>query len=889
MGFLLGYVIAYLIGGLTFLPLIVFTVIYNQSKEPESVKDRNEADLQKSIKNSLKNGHPVGFISLKAGEIEDKENMGKKTAFEGWLTITKEFYKFTQINPEDFKANVSNAEIDSKSVDPTAGNNGSSLFGKMLKRDTQTNSQNAEDDASNADETDVGATKLRQLRKKNRFYAVIKHGNLFLYSDETQKNLKHAIALENYFVTVWPRGLRDGQLFTKRTAVCLVKKDDFKNDDELKGFLEILSASNSVFLPKSTFYLYGDTTFEKEDWYFALIKATSTVPDASTFGRPTSPNLFDTAIMAKTLHYSTADMLELIETINSTEHQLNTKWLNALIGRLFLATYKTDSFKTAFANKIEEKLKKIKTPGFLDQLQIKRTDVGHAAPTFTNPKLKSLSPDGDLEILVDMQYQGRAMIEVATKLLLNIGVGFRQREFDIVVKIVVEKLNGQLLLKIKPQPSNRIWYTFTKMPELGINIEPLFSSRNLSYGIVTSVLQSKLKDAVRAGAVYPFFDDIVFYSTDGEIFRGGIFDKSVRDFDIDVKESFYESPTMNRSVSIHSRDVDSLDTDSIKLSATLPKAKKSSSQLSLHLNANIKNEEVETAQVIDSFEGDNLLDDDTSRPSDQIKDSVIKSYSKIKQWYKKKPLINNSDSSPAINSIASKNIAKDYNPPEMISNRRKKDSKSEIKSEAQYSTFPASSSSSFQMTASTINQRASGEAFINVERKRNGSKSSQTKYGSISSLEGLNFNHHSTLIPTSPKSPTVAEVDEIEKADVVQPLLSTRNALDFNKTSVLSPAAVLNVNHKMTLEQSFTHSIAASAGMNNEALDKIEHEVDLDNSKVLGNGIRRSVIYDQELDKTRSLKRKPPPFASHDVKNTNTAETNWVVSSPQSESSDTIE
>lgn len=871
MASLLVYLFTYLIGGITFIPLVIAVVIYNQKKEANSIEDRYSQDSQKLREKSLLDGEPIGFRDLKAGEIEDKDNLGKQSAFEGWLTVTREFYKFTQINPDEFKTNAYNAEIDMKSSEQPGSNNATGIFGKMMKRDLS-NTQSQDEDLHDADETEVGAAKLRQLRKKNRFYSVIKHGNLFMYTDETQKNLKHAIPLEHYFVTLWPRGLTDGQLFTKRTAICLIKKDEFNDDDELKAFIEVIQGASAVSLPKSSYYMYGDTTIQKEDWYFALIKATSSenISEASTEGLR---GLLDPTIMAKTLHYYTSDMLDLIETINSTEHQLHTKWLNALIGRIFLATYQTDAFKKAFASKIEAKLKKIKTPGFLDQLQIKRTDVGHAAPTFTNPKLKSLSPEGDLEILINMQYHGKAMVEVATKLLMNIG--FKQREFDIVVKMVVEKLDGELLIKIKPQPSNRIWYTFTKMPELDVNIEPLFSSRNLSYGIVTSVLQSKLRDAVKTSAVYPFFDDFVFYQTADEIFRGGIFDKSVRttekpnsvDADIDTTKT-------GGAESVYSLETESVETSSLRPSEKLLNTKQSSAQLSDNTVLDTKLEDPTVAP--ENIQKDDDQDENSSRTSEQIKGTVIKSYSKIKQWYKKTP-VNNISAEYTTGANFSKNPTKEYNPPEMISNRRRKGSKTD-RLEASIVTTPTSSSSSFQFETHNVDQRASGEAFINSERKRNGSKSSQKRFGSISSIEGLNLNYNTTLIATSPRSPNTNKLEEKDEIDIVESSILASDAKNHAMQGIVGPISSLHINPEVKKDQSMTRIFATGAGLTNEALDHRNEAL----KRVDETFKEMYAKPDSNLVKTRSLKRKPPPPIPNN-------DTNSISSSIDSKESDTVE
>ncbi|GME88139.1 unnamed protein product [Ambrosiozyma monospora] len=50
----------------------------------------------------------------------------------------------------------------------------------------------------------------------------------------------------------------------------------------------------------------------------------------------------------------------------------------------------------------------------------------------------------------------------------------------------------------------------------------------MNYNVVTKIIQNKFEDAIKESLVLPFMDDFVLYPTDGEIFRGGIWDKNVR-------------------------------------------------------------------------------------------------------------------------------------------------------------------------------------------------------------------------------------------------------------------------------------------------------------------------------------------------------------------------
>lgn len=784
MGSFLSYLFTYVFGGITFIPLIVFLVWFKSLKVPQSVSGRTVADKNKSVNESIKRGEPKGYRDLMANEFFDKQNLGIKTIFSGWITVTKEFYRFPQINPDEFKQTATgDISLSSSTSGIQSEKLTSGIFSKMIKGHSHQNSMDEEIKDGEQDTAALGATKLKQIRKRNRFYGVIKHGNLFLYADENQKNVKYVIVLDHYTVAIWPRNLTDGQLYMRRSAICLINNDEYSQSKEsaldLQHLLE--DKSDNVLPPKNSYFLYGDLAIEKEDWYFALLKATSTGSNLNSFNSNIDP-----LHMAKPLYYNTADMMDLIGTLNATENQLTTKWLNAIIGRLFLSTYKTERFKKAFWLKIEERLKKIRTPEFLDQLQINRIDVGHSSPFFTNPKLKSLSPEGELEVTIDMLYQGGAMVEISTKLFLNV-TGFKQRQFDIIVKLIAKKIQGEILLKIKPQPSSRIWYTYTKMPEMDITVEPVFSSRAVNYSIITGVLENKLRDAIKNSVVYPFFDDFVFFRSPDEIFRGGIFDHSVNEKSVSAdNESVIQNDIgqseVDTNASVHATDTNSE-------AEHRPEKKRLEVPISIVVNnSEEKDMSINTSDepytpTLETKTTSEVLEEDATHASEQLKDSVFKSYNKIKHWYKKGPVA--SDSTPASlnqNTVRKRatSSSKDpnYTPPDMISNRRRKPSKSDnLSIDIQSQQNTVSSGSSFQLLTSNVNPRPSGDAFIKLDRRRGSSQSSQL--GSSSITEET----YSSQLNNSPSSPDMFINEKFKSPTTSVSSNSNTNIIGYQSSS----------------------------------------------------------------------------------------------------------
>lgn len=510
--YILDLIYAYLLGGVTFIPLLLVAFVYLQPKAPES--DEEEP-------------------GLKASELEEQNLSGLDAYKQGWIIVTNEFLESTDL------INSSTQLV----ADSQEGKLAYSSLYKLVKNSgAKTKDSNGE--VSSVNDSDAASITLAPAagappkggNKKHRYYAVLKHGNLFLYKDEKLKDVKHVIVLSNYVVSLWPRNLTEGQLFTKYSAIALLRKDwkrkrrlsdnvtsmgesDWEESDSIT-LQDVLNKKSKLPAPPGSFFIYTDYNIEKEDWYFTFIKASKTDSD--------TPPALDPSIQAKTLHFETRHMVSLIQTLYSAEGQLHTKWFNAVINRLFLSLQHTDVMQNYLVARLEKKLNKMKTPGFLDKFQITKVRAGHGAPFITFPVLKEINPEGDLLVSLYVHYFGEMSAQLATKVNINLGSRFKPREMDVLLSMTLEKLQGPMLIKIKPPPSARMWYTFESEPAMNIKIEPVISSRQMSYNIITNSIEKKLKEAVKTSLVLPHWDDFVFYNTETELVRGGVWDKEYR-------------------------------------------------------------------------------------------------------------------------------------------------------------------------------------------------------------------------------------------------------------------------------------------------------------------------------------------------------------------------
>ncbi|ODV81451.1 uncharacterized protein CANTADRAFT_3553 [Suhomyces tanzawaensis NRRL Y-17324] len=524
--------VAYFVGGITFFPLLIFTFIY---LHPKISSDSNaNTSSRKSPKTGVLNGDNLEYSEpLKAGEVEEKTQSGLDTFKTGWIFVTQEYlespdditsatqsiseapenksaysslYKLVQKDTVIIKNDCNGTKKSrSGSFDfPFSGFSSEDVASEPVVASTSSTSPSAATAAS-ANQPNQPSDKIRNSQRKHRYYAILKHGNLFLYKDESLKDVKHVIVLSSHIVSLWPRGLSDGSLFTRSSAIAILKPSSETQPNKIQS-------------PEAKFFIYCDYNIDKEDWYFALIRSTKQ-PAHNDFASSLDPE-----IHAKTLHFTTSHIMDLIQTLYSSEGQLQTKWLNALIGRLFLSFQKTKVLETYLYTKVAKKLNKIKKPGFLDKFVINSIYPGDSAPFFTYPSLKEINPDGTILVSTYMTYHGNFSIEIATKVNISLGARFKTRDVDLVLRITLSKLEGRMLIKLKPPPSGRLWYAFEVEPTMNLKIEPVISSRQMAYTIITNTIEKKFKEAVKESFVLPHWDDIVFYETTDEVYRGGIWE-----------------------------------------------------------------------------------------------------------------------------------------------------------------------------------------------------------------------------------------------------------------------------------------------------------------------------------------------------------------------------
>ncbi|KAL8873362.1 MAG: hypothetical protein Q9174_001164 [Haloplaca sp. 1 TL-2023] len=480
MGAFLVLLYVYVIGGLTFLPLVVALVVLHAHLTFPRISDNTRATRERTqvltdAKDDGKNIKPsAALASLKAQFKSGHE----PDVAAGYFAVCRDYVPGGINGKPPERTTPAGAVVVAESP---------SVYQSMYRSIF---------DRKPLPMLDSGKGNVKPTKRaRNVFFVVLRHGHLMLYDDIEQIEVRHVISLEHHTVSIYGGDdeIPEGELWIKRNAICLARKSN------IEGIVSI---------PKP-FYFFSENCSEKEDFYFALLQNQEVKPG-------------DTSSPPRPQHFDTKDVITLVQQLHSSEEQLQTRWVNALIGRLFLALYKTSGIEDLLRKRITKKIARVKKPAFLSGIVLRKIDTGESAPFITNPRLKDLTVDGDCCVEADVQYRGNFRLEIATTARIDLGARFRVREVDLVLAAVVKRLEGHILVKLKPPPSNRIWISFETMPDLELSIEPIVSSRQITYNVILRAIESRIREVIAETIVLPHWDDSPFSDTIEQQFRGGI-------------------------------------------------------------------------------------------------------------------------------------------------------------------------------------------------------------------------------------------------------------------------------------------------------------------------------------------------------------------------------
>ncbi|EFX05056.1 hypothetical protein CMQ_5318 [Grosmannia clavigera kw1407] len=540
---LTAFLVVYLFGGMTFLPLLIAAIIYVYTKPvpPGDGADgltRPGDDLAALENARREHGHEHDYDQGHRGGTEKKSRFDQHHhhvddfATAGYFAVFREYVAIgvnsKPVEPSTVGPNT--VAPPSPSVYQTffrnmltkkgsssgggAGAGGGVSGGKRVVGAAQGQGAVASAAALAAGAGGKGsgpvmvevssAASPRPKNARNMFYVVLRHGHLILFDDDQQVDVRHVIKLADHDVTVYAgagkRVVPEGELFIKRNALQLKPRHP-----------ERAVRAHNAPVPQP-WYLYSDNCAEKEDFYFALLRSQSQEA-AGTRGGLGEPR----ARAIEVRH-----LTSLMERLHASEEAAEMRWLNALVGRMFLGVYQTPELAAFVKNKFVTKLSRAPRPGFVASLEVQRVDLGTTTPQITSPRLRSLTAEGECVVEADVRFTGHFGMDVAATLRVNTPIGTQEVRTSLAVAFT--RLEGPVLFKIKAPPSNRLWFTFRHMPKVEMEIRPIIAARQLTWPLVIQMIEGKIKETIAESLVLPFWEDMPFFGTERKRWRGGVWE-----------------------------------------------------------------------------------------------------------------------------------------------------------------------------------------------------------------------------------------------------------------------------------------------------------------------------------------------------------------------------
>ena len=317
-------IVAYLLGGVTFIPLVIIAVLaHAHFTLPYAAGDAGASD------DLVQPGDDTYGLETakkeKQAEGEDEKESKIRTNYDvdvaaGYFAVCRE-YTPNGINAKPIERTTPMGSATVAAPSPSVYQ---TMYRSIFDRKP----------TANGLENKSNPMSSRPRKAGNIFYVVLRHGHLMLFDDDEQHEVRHVISLAHHTVGVYSGGdvTPEGELFIKRNAICLARRTD---GDELASDTQV----------SKPFYLFSENCSAKEDFYFALLKNQEhfvTNDGEGGVGLAPKPKTFDVK-----------NIISLVQTLHSSssEENVQSRWLNALIGRLFLAVYQTKDLENYIAEK----------------------------------------------------------------------------------------------------------------------------------------------------------------------------------------------------------------------------------------------------------------------------------------------------------------------------------------------------------------------------------------------------------------------------------------------------------------------------------------------------------------------------------------------------------
>jgi hypothetical protein len=302
------------------------------------------------------------------------------------------------------------------------------------------------------------------------YFMILHRSSLFLYDSEAQDTCLGVTSVDSFRVDVFPHDL--------------LLDDIYRKDCPLR----ITNPTGSMLgSGSSSCFVYAANGSEKEDWLFALRRATGGTS-------------LETEKEREKLDF-TGFMTDFESQLGSQETDGTGQLMSALIARIMFNIHHAAEVETLIRSKWVQRTESLPKPFFMGDLILEDIDIGRSAPIISNGRLHSLRHNGELVGSLDFYYPGGLNLRISTQITSPVTV-------PIVVAVSVKKLAGRVMVKIKGPPSDRLWFGFYRLPDYDISVDPVVSNVAITWSFVQSAIMKKIEAALLEFVVLPNMTDL---------------------------------------------------------------------------------------------------------------------------------------------------------------------------------------------------------------------------------------------------------------------------------------------------------------------------------------------------------------------------------------------
>ncbi len=368
------------------------------------------------------------------------------------------------------------------------------------------------------------------------YFLVLKHDTLFFYRGEEQTVCDELVLLSGCTVNIHPPSLYLDEIYRKEYPLVIERAASPAAGSQEGG------------PPHRRLFIYAANASEKEDWLVAMRCASRSSPlagqdrtsslatwrggascsdegllgsgnglgaeggtDRGSPAPPPSGRLSPRA--AKVTAAMEAKMTEMIfmerlgRYVQGPAIERQSQWMNALLGRIFYNVFRSNDIERFIRLKFDRKMLTFPRPFFLGELVLKSVSAGQSLPMLSRGQLHSLGNDGETLVSLDIMYPGGFRLQISTDVRWTIP-GLRTVVVPVTMAIHVKRFSGRALLRIKAPPTDRLWVGFYAPPLIEIDVEPIISSKAISWSVIKRAIMRLLHDNVAEFALLPNMDDM---------------------------------------------------------------------------------------------------------------------------------------------------------------------------------------------------------------------------------------------------------------------------------------------------------------------------------------------------------------------------------------------